>query len=133
MVETVLQKSTGLGKKMFFLEEDRSGQMPERFGDNNKQDRKNPGGAPPPSSSGISAAVVPDLQETMCMLQMMSVDGPLAELKPKPALSGISMPGIANIFGEAHVTRRVVWILVIASAIVIATIQVRIKSFSFFI
>lgn len=60
------------------------------------------------------------------MLQMMSVDGPLAELKPKPALSAISMPGIANIFGEAHLTRRIVWILVIVSAFIIATIQVKI-------
>lgn len=113
---------------MFFLEDDR--QAPERFGDvdNNKTDKKN---SPPQPSSGI-AAVVPDLQETMCMLQMMSVDGPLAELKPKPALSGISMPGIANIFGEAHLTRRVVWILVIVAAIVIATIQVKIINFYYF-
>ena len=76
------------------------------------------------NSNGISA-VVPDLQETMCMLQMMSTDGPLAELKPKPALSGISMPGIANIFGDAHLTRRSIWILVIVSAFAIAIIQVK--------
>lgn len=107
---------------MFFVEEhDRNSQIPGRFEDvdNNKKNLQ-----PGPPSSGI-AAVVPDLQETMCMLQMMSVDGPLAELKPKPILSGISMPGIANIFGEAHVTRRVVWILVIVAAFVIATIQVK--------
>ena len=107
---------------MFFLEDDRNSQIPELFEDvdNNKKNLQ------PGPSNGI-AAVVPDLQETMCMLQMMSVDGPLAELKPKPILSGISMPGIANIFGEAHVTRRVVWILVIVAAFVIATIQVKLK------
>ncbi|XP_046456628.1 acid-sensing ion channel 4-A-like [Daphnia pulex] len=110
---------------MFFIED--NGQVGERFADaeNIKTDnQKNTNLPPSRPSAGISAAV-PDLQETMCMLQMMSVDGPLAELKPKPALSAISMPGIANIFGEAHLTRRIVWILVIVSAFIIATIQVK--------
>nr|SVE80001.1 EOG090X02IW [Daphnia magna] len=101
---------------MYFIEDDHK--AADRPVDN-KMD-----GTPPQPSSGI-AAVVPDLQETMCMLQMMSVDGPLAELKPKPALSGISMPGISNIFGDTNLSRRIVWILVIVAAFVIAIIQVK--------
>lgn len=100
---------------MYFIEDDHK--AADRPVDN-KMD-----GTPPQPSSGI-AAVVPDLQETMCMLQMMSLDGPLAELKPKPALSGISMPGISNIFGDTNLSRRIVWILVIVAAFVIAIIQV---------
>ncbi len=76
-----------------------------------------------------TAATIPNLQETMCMLQMMSLDGPLAKLsKKKPVVSGISIPGISNIFGQAHVSRRIVWTIVVVAAIIIATIQV-IKQF----
>lgn len=109
---------------MYFLEDDR--RLPDRLVDI-QMDRKLQ-----QPSTGI-AAVVPDLQETMCMLQMMSADGPLAELKPKPALSGISMPGISNIFGDTNLSRRIVWILVIIAAFVIAIIQVKtfLKNYKF--
>lgn len=73
----------------------------------------------------IAAAVLPNLQETMCMLQMISAEGPLAKLsKKKPVMSGISMPGISNIFGSAHLSRRIVWTVVVVTAITVATIQV---------
>ena len=73
----------------------------------------------------VDPVAMPNLQETMCMLQMMSLDGPLANLsKKKPARPGISIPGISNIFGQAHVSRRIVWTVVVVSAIIIATIQV---------
>nr|CAG4649161.1 EOG090X02IW [Scapholeberis mucronata]SVE93500.1 EOG090X02IW [Scapholeberis mucronata] len=66
-----------------------------------------------------------NLQETMCMIQMIA-EGPLAKMsRPKPVMSGISMPGISNIFGQAHVSRRIVWTVVVATAIVVATIQVK--------
>nr|SVE77485.1 EOG090X02IW [Daphnia lumholtzi] len=102
---------------MYFIEDDRK--VADEPVDNQMD-----GTLPLKPSSGI-AAVVPDLQETMCMLQMMSADGPLAELKPKTALSGISMPGIGNIFGDTNRSRRIVWILVIVAAFVIAIIQVK--------
>nr|SVE86007.1 EOG090X02IW [Daphnia similis]SVE87262.1 EOG090X02IW [Daphnia similis] len=106
-----------LGLAMYFIEDDRK--VADRPADN-QMDRTFP-----PKPSGGIAAVVPDLQETMCMLQMMSADGPLADLKPKTALSGISMPGIGNIFGDTNPSRRIVWILVIVAAFVIAIIQVK--------
>lgn len=76
-------------------------------------------------TNSSSVQPVPNLPETMCVLNMMSSDGPLAKLsKDKPLLSGISIPGISNIFGTAHLSRRIVWTVVVITTITIATIQV---------
>lgn len=70
-------------------------------------------------------AAIPNLQETMCMLQMMSSEGPLAKLsKKKSVMSGISIPGLSTIFGGGHITRRIVWSVVVVTALLVATIQV---------
>jgi len=70
---------------------------------------------------------VPGLQEMMQhMMQMTSAAGPLAKLtEVKPTKPVISIPGLSTIFGrEAHLSRRIVWTVVVVAAITIATIQV---------
>lgn len=74
-----------------------------------------------------SETAVPGLQEMMQhMMQMTSANGPLAKVKSAKPVAGISIPGLSTIFGaEAHLSRRIVWTVVVIAAITIATIQVQ--------
>lgn len=77
------------------------------------------------SAKNDPVAAIPNLQETMCMLQMMSSEGPLAQLaKEKSVMTRISIPGLSTIFGGGNITRRVVWSVVVVTALLVATIQV---------